>query len=486
MAIIIPSKNIYEIDNPKIIDNIIDNVSVEKTVITPNNDYETPVYNEDIKIGVYNNAISDPNGKDKSTIVNLKSFPYQGGNFIYWYFCSHTEYNTYGKTQTITIKIPKLQNNSFVNKIYYGENDEGDNNIKYSLYGYKKSGEVSSSVSFDIGVGSVSNERIGDIVYSDPIYGENERFEIPKKEEFIYEGSFDNGLTSGTGSATSTAILYDSSTLLTAKPTDYIENGVEYYLLEFNVICGVRVVKMGGNGGNSPIALAGTYEEYVPEQIEITIYGNTIGINLTDGSVTYGSGNKPLSLSGNELLQDSAYYSKSFKILVNDIVANKVFFEPIGAVVNVGDTIVVRKTFTRRYIVKEENGSLYLTKENILDVYIKGKEYNATTPTIKQTQFLANNVLNEYAKGKETATLLCSISDYYDESGEKVIDTKTNKMSFRLHDEVIPYVYGADGKDKPMSKNQDGSAKVFEVVGSNIIYDGAVWQELTLQELDIT
>ena len=119
-------------------------------------------------------------------------------------------------------------------------------------------------------------------------------------------------------------------------------------------------------------------------------------------------------------------------------------------------------------------------------MYIKGKEYNATTPTIKQTQFLANNVLNEYAKGKETATLLCSISDYYDESGEKVIDTKTNRMSFRLHDEVIPYVYGADGKDKPMSKNQDGSAKVFEVVGSNIIYDGAVWQELTLQELDIT
>lgn len=82
--------------------------------------------------------------------------------------------------------------------------------------------------------------------------------------------------------------------------------------------------------------------------------------------------------------------------------------------------------------------------------------------------------------GKETATLLCDISDYYDESGEKVIDITTNKMSFRLHDEVIPYVYGADGKDKPMSKKQDGSAKVFEVVGSNIIYDGAVWQEFDI------
>jgi hypothetical protein len=55
-------------------------------------------------------------------------------------------------------------------------------------------------------------------------------------------------------------------------------------------------------------------------------------------------------------------------------------------------------------------------------------------------------------------------------------------MSFRLHDDVIPYVFGANGQDKPMSKYQDGSPKVFEVVGSNIIYDGAVWQELTLIE----
>ena len=56
------------------------------------------------------------------------------------------------------------------------------------------------------------------------------------------------------------------------------------------------------------------------------------------------------------------------------------------------------------------------------------------------------------------------------------------KMKFDLHDEVIPYVKGANGQDQPMSKHQDGTAKVFEVIGSNIIYDGAMWQELTLLE----
>ena len=177
-------------------------------------------------------------------------------------------------------------------------------------------------------------------------------------------------------------------------------------------------------------------------------------------------------------------------------------------------------------------------------------------------------MLNQYANGKETATLLCSISDYYTddnipiiisnnvymigesdfdyhvenlEIGENeggimqynhlaiirlhkpattnilfmvgyiyieisigsientysYIDDNSNtpeflenieiisqvpKMVFEKGDDVIPYIYGADGKDRPMSKNKDGSAKVFEVVGSNIIYDGAVWQELTLLE----
>jgi hypothetical protein len=44
-------------------------------------------------------------------------------------------------------------------------------------------------------------------------------------------------------------------------------------------------------------------------------------------------------------------------------------------------------------------------------------------------------------------------------------------------------VYGANGQDRPMSLYQNGSPKVFKVLGTNIFYDGAVWQELSLQEL---
>jgi hypothetical protein len=95
---------------------------------------------------------------------------------------------------------------------------------------------------------------------------------------------------------------------------------------------------------------------------------------------------------------------------------------------------------------------------------------------------ISNKIIQKYRNGKETATILCSISDYFSDTGEKAIDIKGGKMSFDIGDQVIPMVFGSDGVDKPMSKRQDGSAKAFQVVGIRFIYDGAVWQELTLQE----
>ena len=66
-----------------------------------------------------------------------------------------------------------------------------------------------------------------------------------------------------------------------------------------------------------------------------------------------------------------------------------------------------------------------------------------------------------------------------------VQDTYYGKMIIRdSTGELLVYgSYGADGKDRPMSLYKDGSAKVFQVLGSKIFYDGAVWQELSLQEV---
>lgn len=81
---------------------------------------------------------------------------------------------------------------------------------------------------------------------------------------------------------------------------------------------------------------------------------------------------------------------------------------------------------------------------------------------------IKNKVLFDWKDGKETAVIRCSVPE--------------DLSVFEIGDEVIPMVFGADGADRPMSRYRDGSDKVFVVVGTKFIYDGAVWQELTLQE----
>lgn len=99
------------------------------------------------------------------------------------------------------------------------------------------------------------------------------------------------------------------------------------------------------------------------------------------------------------------------------------------------------------------------------------------------TEYLYTQTLEAYKNGKETATIKCSIGEYYDKSGNLVISTKTpNKMLFEHYDKVVPMVRSASGADVPMSVNSEGKAKVFDVVGVREIYDGGILQELTLRE----
>lgn len=184
--------------------------------------------------------------------------------------------------------------------------------------------------------------------------------------------------------------------------------------------------------------------------------------------------------------------------------------------------------------------------------------------------FLASNLLYDYRNGRETASILCSISDYFDENGIPLVSTNPSvkypldkitvsifsedivfyrtvkfsipspamydlkityrsehhaddqpewfyeivipkgstsaswqyyreeytqaiivnaqyntkvPMSFANGMEVVPYIRSADGKDVPMSRKRDGKAKGFRIMKTKKIYDGAVWQELTLQEI---
>ena len=99
------------------------------------------------------------------------------------------------------------------------------------------------------------------------------------------------------------------------------------------------------------------------------------------------------------------------------------------------------------------------------------------------TSILYGKTLADYQKGVETANLRCSINEYFDENDNIVISTQTaNKMIFDLYDEVVPMLLNWWGEDAPISYNKQGLAKTFKVVGIGNIGDGAVWQRLTLRE----
>ena len=490
MAIKIPSKNIYEINNPKIRDNVIDNVSVEQTVITPSNDYDISVCDRKIEILDFEKTQKETLNEQLSSSEKGTTWEYMARVYA---FVSYSNQKTFS-TQ---VKIPVVEDNKWISNIktgtYTNETKEKENNIKVLLYGTVEKGSASAKIYPRV---EKDEDKIEDLTFYSPTTSDTKNFYIPKniKETFS---------TVGLTAEATQSIIDVGSNISTTNYSIQTINNIDYYVFDLIIFCDCRILRMRGAYGDvypkpNPYAeLTGEYENFIAKQVEITFYGNTIGIDLTDGSITYGSGKHPHSLVKNELLQDSANVKTEMK---NDSVGAKIggelrsyentsYLEMFTSYnFNIGDIITnsdgtetaeitdYDSSYGYYEIKATTNGYFYQNMNK--NVIVKYSYYQQE----RLTQHLANNVLNQYAKGKETATLLCSISDYYDESGEKVIDTKTENMSFRLHDEVIPYVFGANGQDQPMSHYQDGKPKVFEVVGSNIIYDGAVWQEISLQE----
>lgn len=176
------------------------------------------------------------------------------------------------------------------------------------------------------------------------------------------------------------------------------------------------------------LKLTGTYTEFTPKTVTITIQGYKYKLLFQDIYKYFICDNKDVSMIENELLQD-------------------------------GDN------FNKKTIIHQDDGTTATEIE-----------------TIPLKTFLSDNIIKQYKNGKELLTILCDIDDYYDENGDKVIDklnSENKPMTFNLHDIVIPYI----NKDTPFSVYSSGKAKAFEVVTLNFSYSGVVRQKLTLLEI---
>lgn len=589
MAFVIPSKHIYNKDNDKLRDNKIDRIEVGAFEVLPNNEYNAPVYNEKIIVEDYStNSKSDTKSKVNSFYRDSWTLSYGVGvaktQITRMYFSG-------------VIKIPKLKNNTLIEEILSKLDSEGNARIKYSARCTKKTGNVlktetltetiynpdSQAIRIDVSVsnGIIENsnrtftsEKTGESLPNTKNYQPPDTISFTKK--YIVENIED--------SVTSAITYSDDRTNLGSLEVSYNKESDEYEF-SYVLLCGIGFDKLGatknenfsvGSASNTvtkteSIVLSGETEFYFPDQVEITVYGNTIGIDLQDKTiyVPNQSGNKPFFVEGNELMQTNYLVDVPFN--VSNLVVKtgsssggtkRVWIELANGVAT-NNKIKIKANIVTEGGTTPESEEFVIYKNNFksgekgITVYDTVEIISAT---IEDTQISESfsKTLSGYSQGKETATIRCAIADYinyisatvveyikYDEENRVwcVLDVKTSylaekilqaenlkihdiecivvdaedtkiyinfyslsivpylekgtltislkeisttnnvgKMAFDIYDEVIPMVYTANQTDKPMSRYKDGSAKTFVVLGTKIYFDGAVWQELTLQE----
>lgn len=452
MAIIIPSKNIYEINTPKIRDNFVDNVSIDYTAITPNNEFETIIYGGDLPLDNISTTTSNE-GKKGYYIP-------QGGTYVDNPIVSTKIINKYATINEI--RIPKLKNNYYVSNIYNTKSASTGSSytqiqkyINEEIYSYQVEDSFTFTGNLEYGgdfdydkivaytptvAHLLSTKRINDFVGRKVIYraynssgnGFANNWDCSTSDyqsaDIYNEITYTNNIGTTTTAVVENSLDFPKDNDFSNLTIDSESDSDNYIIKDLTIYVG-RTLYACATGLSLPIPTMNYEGRKFPSKVveiqqnvskaEITIYGDTIGIDLSDGNITYildenqntieGTGKKPFSLSGNELLQDNN----------------------------------------------------------------------------NRIKLLASDILNQYRNGKETVTLLCDINDYYDENREKKIsiDEAALPMTFSIGDICIPKIYGADGVDRPLSTHPDSTKKTYRVVGVEPYSSGAVWQKIFLQEV---
>ena len=128
---------------------------------------------------------------------------------------------------------------------------------------------------------------------------------------------------------------------------------------------------------------------------------------------------------------------------------------------------------------------------NEVDISIGGNELFQTQNKYASRDYvdeLYQEITTNWENGKETATINCSISDYFTNKDIMAISKTdpTLPMTFNIGDIVCPMVLRNNGEkwiDEPMSF-RNGVQKTFVVEGIEIYYDGATMQRIYLIEND--
>lgn len=557
----ITSNDIYQIDNPKVIDNQVDRVEVEARLPQIINDTQN-VYNEVVTDGDY----AGP------TQMKMEHNEYQKGatRRVSLAFVETSQVLVYKR-----FIIPKKQANTRILSLLLGLNKEGNTNIQYSLRGNIKKGDITGSIyikEYSV-AGGLKWEDLNTQESEPTTVDLNVPYSLPisddRKVEFTQKGTGDH-----TTDVTAVITLDKKDNVDTAKLESEDD---EDFIIALDILAGLRTLKFGGD---IPIgttgALSGTYEDYYPTEVNVSFYGNTISLNLENKTLSFGTKSlgDVFSFGGNELIQTTNTIPEQPLTLVK---ASSLLSQPLFSIQNdievrIGDKVEYdEQLLTIKDMSSGEPTNILFDNADFGKDLADGTVINATLKFRNIIEQQYKDLIEKWKQGKEVATLKCGVNDYYDIEGNKVISpnvyladypismevvkeitptqyevriygneaididdrlylgkeqaivitdleyvkefvwscniqvvanggfakmlgkgqfvanknnppTVSLPMSFHIGDTVIPYVYGNNGQDKPMSMYKDGTPKQFNVVGKKMISDGGIWQQITLQE----
>lgn len=498
MPILIPSKNIYgEIENEKVRNNVIQRIEVNAFETVPANEYDVPIVNVKVKEEEITQNSIFQNNIDKYLQSNTNRVNQNSAVISASYVRVDNKYNYY-----FDIKIPVVQNNKYVSSLLLGVDKENNPNIKYSVFGVVKKGTATANFPLtSVSTGYLISE--GEINCQDPTSTiENQLFDFPKEISHTYDKTIGNTVTAKTN-------LTDTSTIANITQAT-LTSDEKYYEIKGQIMCLIRCLYLDGatswsgySGLPEPTTLSmnGEYTSYIPTQIEITINGNLIGIDLKEKTLYLPNDDqtskKVFSVNGNELIQTTNKDENSINAV------QKAYLNTYNQYLEGKETAKVRCSISNYYTENDElkvdikKQDIIVENSNIRIIeMLDGRWYYlyAWSPTIVEedtyidvTYFVNNWEQKEQfviLKGEQSSTRISS--GQYPSYNMTIIKAYEKRyMAFRNGDKVIPMVLdGATNADRPMSYYKNGYAKVFEVVNVERKYDGAVWQTLDLVEVN--
>lgn len=417
MAIIIPSKNIYDKQINASKDNVFEAAEISAKQVGFRKENAENIATIEKNLTYSQNKSENYQTTPSLSVRNFTTSSFTAG---VWRGVGAIS-NLFAKQyQEISVNIPQIYEDKYLHNI-----ESNADEISVTLIGNLYGGTASSTVDFTLSGDTMTLNNEPSIQYDGlNLIQDNVEYNFPLQIEHSVNGS-----NIGDETLTVTSKLSDlpisiqyisltkNETIFTLKFSTYLswiqaKLGFENYL---TTISGegyvANQVEDGYVQGQKGITFSGECFEYRPTKIKVSVNGYVTYLLIEDKTERVGSSTTKnvLSFSGNELMQVENYYLNTDG--TRDKAISKAFFKTV----------------------------------------------------------------QEYKDGKEIITLLCSIDNYYDENGNKVVSIdNSNKMTIEIGDIIKPMRFTAKGQDEPINE--------YQVIGWNLFYDGAVWQEITAQE----